>query len=323
MTRADQGSGDEGRHPPGEERWWGESWYFDFVAPGDDVAGYCRLGLYPNQDAAWFWFHVVARGEKTVQIRDHSLACPDGDVTEIVGPSASAGVGGGRGASWSARLERGPDSWRITTKGTATALDGPLEAYGEERGTPVDIDAELCWTDRGPRFEYGVTTRYEQTCRVRGRLMLGDREWTIGPAGQGQRDHSWGVRDWNAAHLWCSGALDDGRAIHVVNLPAVPFTIGYSLNGDDVLERLDSASFEHRFDADGLPVESDMTLRSASGTTHVVARAVGHAPVLLSTEIGPPSRFPRSVVALESEDTATGWGWIEYNLPSGDPSPFG
>ena len=36
------------RPPPGEERLWGESWYFDFANREGTLGGYVRLGLYPN-----------------------------------------------------------------------------------------------------------------------------------------------------------------------------------------------------------------------------------------------------------------------------------
>ena len=34
---------DELAHPPGEERLWGESWYFDFTDRDGTLGGYVRL----------------------------------------------------------------------------------------------------------------------------------------------------------------------------------------------------------------------------------------------------------------------------------------
>src|SRR5439155_26689961 len=47
-------AGDEGRHPPGPEELWNESWYFDAVSEDGTVGMYTRLGLYPNLGVAWF-----------------------------------------------------------------------------------------------------------------------------------------------------------------------------------------------------------------------------------------------------------------------------
>ena len=49
--------------------------------------------------------------------------------------------------------------------------------------------------------------------------------------GQGQRDHSWGVRDWWAfGWCWCSLRLDDGTRVHLADirmLPDMPVFFGY------------------------------------------------------------------------------------------------
>jgi hypothetical protein len=298
---------EEGRHPPGPEQWWGESWYFDFVQPDWDVAGYCRLGLYPNQDAAWFWFHVVRPGGPTVQIRDHSVACPGRDDLDVAG------------AGWRASLAPTADGFTVLVDGDGRILADPMDAYGEELGPDIGMTAELAWHGRGPVFEYGVTTRYEQTCRVEGRLAVGDREWGIEAVGQ--RDHSWGVRDWLHPHLWSSGTLDDGWAYHLVRLPGLDVTIGYLLSPDDVIEPLVTADVAAGLDG-LLAGTTTLDLRSARHRARITATPEAHAPVDLPTPDGTGSRFPRAAVALVTDDGRSGWGWIEYNLPGGDASAF-
>ena len=58
--------GDEGRHPPGPEQFWNESWYLDWTNEAGTLGGYVRLGLYPNltpeRGAAWYWACVVGEG---------------------------------------------------------------------------------------------------------------------------------------------------------------------------------------------------------------------------------------------------------------------
>src|SRR5436190_16352999 len=73
---------DEGRHEPGDEELWGESWYHDFAAEDGSYGGYLRLGLYPNLGVVWYWVYLVRRGEPLVLIRDHQVPCP----TSLRGP---------------------------------------------------------------------------------------------------------------------------------------------------------------------------------------------------------------------------------------------
>jgi hypothetical protein len=298
----------EGRHTPGPEAWWGESWYLDFVSPDGAVAGYCRLGLYPGQDAAWYWFHVARPDGTTVQIRDHTLPCPTGSDLRV------------EGDGWRSALEPTDDGWSVEVDGTARALDHPLEAYGAERGGDVDLTAALRWHGRGPVFEYEVTTRYEQTCRVEGSLSIDGRDWDV--AATGQRDHSWAVRDWLQPHLWSSGTLEDGWAYHLVWLPHLDFTIGYLLSPDDVLEASQSATIEPAVDDDALAAATTFDIAAGGQRLRLTATPVAHAAVRLPTPGEADSLFPRAAVALRTQDGRSGWGWIEYNLPGGDFSAF-
>ena len=43
---------DEGRHEPGPEALWNESWYFDAVSDDAALGVYVRLGRLPNQGVA-------------------------------------------------------------------------------------------------------------------------------------------------------------------------------------------------------------------------------------------------------------------------------
>src|SRR5947199_9563 len=53
---------DEGRHEPGPEQWWNESWYLDYVAGDDEFSVNCRGQRdhsWANRDwwsFEWCWF---------------------------------------------------------------------------------------------------------------------------------------------------------------------------------------------------------------------------------------------------------------------------
>src|SRR5258708_23462574 len=67
---------DEGRHEPAPDKWWNESWYFDFAAPDGSIGGYVRLGYYPNQQVAWWWAYLVGPDRPLVALRAHDVAVP-------------------------------------------------------------------------------------------------------------------------------------------------------------------------------------------------------------------------------------------------------
>ena len=67
---------DEGRHLPGTEELWGESWYHDWAASDGSYGGYLRLGLYPNRNVVWYWVALVREGQPLVLLVDHEVPAP-------------------------------------------------------------------------------------------------------------------------------------------------------------------------------------------------------------------------------------------------------
>ncbi len=202
--------GDEYRHPVGPEPLWGESYYLDFVSEGtgdDAVAGYARIGLYPNLGVTWWTTMIVSEGRPLVASVAYDLPVTPGDVASVAAPG------------FDVRAEVAEPLAAMTVRGTAPAAlhDDPADVYRGESGRPTTIDLDLTWTTDGVPYHYEVTTRYEVPCLVHGEITVGDRR--IAVHGQGQRDHSWGVRDW-WAFGWCWAALrlDDGTRVHTADI---------------------------------------------------------------------------------------------------------
>ena len=76
------GPTDERRHEPADGLYWNESWYFDF-SRADGTGGYVRLGLYPNQQVAWYWAYIVSPEHGLVVVRDHEVPLPRSDALEV------------------------------------------------------------------------------------------------------------------------------------------------------------------------------------------------------------------------------------------------
>ena len=89
---------------------------------------------------------------------------------------------------------------------------------------------ELIWTTAGIPYQYRITPRYEIPCTVSGSVTVDGREYTLNGV-PGQRDHSWGVRDWwSMDWVWSALHFDDGTHVHGVHIRipgAPPIGIGY------------------------------------------------------------------------------------------------
>src|SRR5262249_50599000 len=109
----------------------------------------------------------------------------------------------------------------------------PLRA---EDGPPVDVVLDLVWETDGTPYQWRIATRYEIPCRVSGTIRVGDE--TIEFSGPGQRDHSWGSRDWWANDwMWNALHLEDGTHTHTVTVPEMAgMAIGYAQRDGEIDE---------------------------------------------------------------------------------------
>ena len=201
------------------------SWYFDAVADDESLGVYVRLGRLPNQGVS---LYTASRSAART----------------------------GRRSWWSTRAaplpDAGDDAQAIETEWfhaeqrcelAARALPG--EAPGPRAGARGPVGA-------APR-------RSGRAGRRRARPRVGDRRDPVrvapddplrdpvpGHAARcasatsrsrspvpGQRDHSWGSRDWWAFDwMWSALHLDDGTHTHAVAIPQLPgFGVGYVQRG--------------------------------------------------------------------------------------------
>ncbi|MER3453409.1 MAG: hypothetical protein C4321_09835 [Chloroflexota bacterium] len=290
---------DEGVHAPGTEALWGESWYFDFAAPDGSVGGYVRLGLYPNLGVAWWWACVVGEGRRPVLVRDHEVALPKPGSLEV----RAEGL-------WGELICETPhEHWSVGMEARGVALDDPADAYRGERGEPVAVGLDLEWEAAGPVYAYSLTSRYEQACDVHGEVLVGDERIVF--AGPGERDHSWGVRDWWVfPWVWTAGALNDGTRFHAAGTDSL-WHAGFVLTPQGVLEEVGQFRVETRTGAEELPRGARMELDGLA----LDVTAVAHGPLLLEAADGRRSRFPRALCRFTASDGRAGVGWTEWNRP--------
>ncbi len=295
---------DEHRHPPEADPLWNESFYLDFVSADDTLAGYVRLGFYPNLSVAWWTTAVVEVGRQSIVSAAYDLPADASSTLRSTGsgvdveltvddPLRSFGV-------------------RATASGRATPGDG--RSYDEAASRPVELDLDLTWTTDGVPFHYEVTTRYEIPALVTGSVTIGGRRVEID--GQGQRDHSWGVRDWWAfGWCWLACRLDDGTRLHAadIRIPGMPMAFGYMQAPKAGVVRIEELVVTEVLEAEGFPDSG--VARIEPGGLELAIEPLGFGPLLLVADDGRISRFPRAVARFTLADGRTGTGWIEWNQP--------
>jgi hypothetical protein len=238
------------------------------------------------------------------------------------------------------------EEFRIVASAPAEAFDRPEDVYDGKAGTGVGLEVDLTWATDGVPYHYDLTTRYEIPCTVTGTVSIDGT--TLAVNGQGQRDHSWGERDWWAfGWCWSSGRLDDGTRVHLadIRIPGFPVAFGYvqtpAPGGGG--ER-GTGGFRRAMvhPVTELTVSEDVGNHGFPDAARIALAAgvagdggpVGHlafnvtplafGPVLLRNDDGRTSRFPRAMVRYDVDDGRVGMGWIEWNQPdTTDPAVAG
>lgn len=298
---------DEKAHAPGDERLWGESWYFDFTNREGTLGGYVRIGLYPNLGTCWYWACLVGEGRPLVTVIDHDVALPKPGSLEI----RADGL-------WADHTVETPfEHLSLGCEAFAVSVDDPKEVYGDLRGIRVPFGFDLEWETVGQVYPWIGATRYEVSCDVHGEILVGDE--TIAFDGVGQRDHSWGVRDWwSLGWVWTAGSLDDGTRFHTtrIRVPGLEvFAPGYVQPPGGTPEQIDACTAEEELDADGFPTSASLTC----GPLDLQIEPVAFSPVHLVDDDGSGprvARFPRALCRFEASDGRRGVGWTEWNQPA-------
>ncbi|MGK2867307.1 MAG: phosphotransferase [Mycobacterium sp.] len=294
---------DEGPHAHTDEALWSESWYFDFVDAAQGLGGWVRLGLIPNQNRSWINAFLCGPGMPTVAVNDLNAALP-ADPARVCTDDIDLGL------SATVPLQR----YRVTLQARGEAYDDPSGLLRGEAGRPVEVGLDLEFTSVSTPYLYRITPRYEIACTVSGTATVDGHQYPLSSV-PGQRDHSWGVRDWwGMDWVWSAVHLDDGTHLHGVDLrvPGMsPIGIGYLQQEGKPLVELTAVTADKAFGDNGLPVSTSLSL--APVNVEVATEIRGHAPVLLTSDDGRVSQFPRAWATVTTADGRTGVGWLEWN----------
>jgi Ecdysteroid kinase-like family len=294
---------DELAHAPTAEPLWSESWYADFADAAQGLGGWFRIGLVANQRKAWV--HVLLCGPDMP-----TIAIADAEVPLPANPWALRTNAFEVGHSASAPLQ----SYCVDVRARGQAYPDPSALLRGEPGTPVEVTMNLVWATDGTPYKYRLTTRYEIPCSVSGNVTIDNTSYRVDSV-PGQRDHSWGVRDWwSMDWIWSALHLDDGTHLHGVNIrvPGAPtLSVGYVQDAARHVTEMDTVASRESFGDNGLPLNATLDLNPGGITADIEVR--GQAPVLLIAGDGRVSQFPRAWVSVRTADGRSGVGWVEWN----------
>src|SRR6201999_979128 len=294
---------DESAHTATDEPLWSESWYADFADAAQGFGGWLRLGLIPNQQTAWLHALLCGPGLPTVAVVDFEVPLPDDPWAVRTGA-----------IDFTHSADEPLRTYRMVLRGQGQSYQDPAGLMRAEPGTPAEVERDLEWTPDGTAYQYRIATRYEIPCTVTGSATIDGRRYTLDSV-PGQRDHSWGVRDWwSMDWIWSALHLHDGTHLHAVGItiPGVPqVSVGYIQDRGETVTELQTIAPVQTFDAVGLPVGATLAMEPGGIMATVDVR--GHAPLRLVARDGRVSQFPRVWATVTTADGRTGVGWLEWN----------
>lgn len=319
-------------HAPGDGEFWSESHYLDVI--GDGVAAHARIGFYPNRDAANVFAYLLDGTGPDATV--YRLREDEVDLRHVHGLTVDA-----PDLSFEMVPEQVGRDWQVSFGGTAARCEGAGEVVSGA-GEPVEIDVELTTRARHEPFRYSDGAdwpggededRYEVATRVEGTATVGtgDDARTLALEGPGERDHSWGRRDWTDGEwLWISGAFEDGSAYnHLSAWPAgygpsemdPVITNGFWFDGDSVHAIADAdvaadpafgAETGENWMAEGAAPVIDLTLAWDGGSADLAVEPGATTPVdWADEETGHRAVLNRSPSGQTKDGDVAGRGWLE------------
>ncbi|MFW9908678.1 MAG: hypothetical protein ACFFEF_08885 [Candidatus Thorarchaeota archaeon] len=179
---------DDFLHEPNERPDFRESYYFNWVDLGSGVSGFTTIGLLPNAKKREFVFTLFYGKD----LREAYWKEPGGEVPKDLDEALTDG-------SLSYELIKPMNDWKIS--------------YQSKK-----MSAEILWSGRFPCYDFGRGSgtswvgHFEQSGKVKGKVTLSDgRQFTIN--GLGERDKSWGSRDWHIESWYALHAQFDTISI--------------------------------------------------------------------------------------------------------------
>jgi hypothetical protein len=291
-------------HEFGSQEEWNESFYFNFYDRGQDICGFMRIGLKPNLKLKDVFCFLMLPDGSVLGIKDN-VAMEDSELE-------ANGL----------KLVKVEDEkrWHLEFSGELPRMQ--KEGEKEQVSFSLDFTAlnniydyrESVSGDKEKLAQAVASEHTEQFGKVAGKLSIGTRAYDINA--MGERDHSWGVRDWNAPRMWVwiTCQFDEGYAFNLTKLfmDKGEVDAGYiHMDGKNI--PIIRADIVTEYNRDGSPNTVYMALHDKDGDVHGIKSVVKHKVVMpFASKDGRASSQMHECLAKFTYDDDVGFGIVEY-----------
>ena len=298
---------EEAEHvPPSREPLWNESWYFDAVTPDGNVGMYARIGRLPNQNMGNFIGGIFQRGEAPITFVDMNAPLPHSD--PLIQKFATARF------SVEARCVDPLTTFAVKFNGQGASFEDPSAPFRGEDGADVsDVEVDLVYHTRGQPYNKRAQTRYEVPCTVEGTIKIGSDTLQL-RAAPGERNHSWGVRNWWVSDwVWSGLHFEDGTQVFTVALNKGAESSGGSgcVQKDGILTEITHVVNKFEWQADGLP--GKLSLHISPGDLRIECEPIAANGLRLLDPEGREAHLPRVMCSATTSNGMRGVGWLDFN----------
>ena len=287
-----------------------ESWYFDAVAPDGSLGMYARIGRLPSQQCCTFLAGIFRQGEPPLMVVDMHAPLPSSDLAQQRLETES----------FVAECEclEPLEAFAFRMKGKSSVLADPSAPLrGDNAGTGQEnVELDLVWKTVGHPYKKRSQTRYEIPCAITGTIKIGTQTHTL-QAAPGERNHSWGVRDWWVHDwVWSSLHFENGTHIFTIALGRGAESSGAAdfMQRDCKLTEIESVVNDFEWGDDGLP--GSLRLSILPHKLIVFCEPIAAAGLRLLSPEGKEAHLPRIMCRARLMGPYThlnGVGWLDFN----------
>jgi hypothetical protein len=293
-------------HGFGNELDWSESFYFSLYDKGNDILSFMRIGVKPNRRMKELFCFFIMPDNTLVGKKEHE--------GYAIFPSFSAG-----GLTFT--ILKPEKLWRLAFSGELMKFDGASK-------TPTSAMFDLAFETLNPIFDYRecvsgekeaasktvASEHLEQFGKITGLLSMGGKEYKIN--GLGERDHSWGVRQWNAPKMWAwlNCQFNEECALNVTKLVMGDLEIdaGYFFDGT-ANKPIVKVDLDTSFGRDGSPDSLRMRLKDKEGKGYSIdAQVLKKAALPFQSPDGKAVSLMHETLGKYTMGDTTGYGIVEY-----------
>ncbi|NYT03968.1 MAG: hypothetical protein GKC00_04580 [Candidatus Methanofastidiosa archaeon] len=282
---------------------WNESFYFSFYDKANDICAFMRIGLKPNKPLKnMFCFFMLPDGSYIGLKEDDKY---DSDTLSA--------------KNLTFKKIQPEKEWNLT-------FDGKLLDFSSKK--PVDVSFNFDFESLNDIFDYRdcvsgfkekisqsvASEHLEQFGKATGDLKIAEKKYRI--SGLGERDHSWGIRDWNAPKMWIwlTCQFSEEVALNVTKLVVSEGEVdaGFVHIGGENLPIM-KATINTNYNQDGSPNSFKMELMDKKGDLHKVdAKIIKNVKLPFTSGDGKKLSIMHETLTEYEMNGKTGYGIAEY-----------